>query len=152
MHFFVLADPLFQDGDPLVKDRRNQTQDNDGHYHLVHTEGLLAVDDQISKSGIRSQKFTDDNAYQTEPYVYLHAADDDRNGRGQEDLEKDISPGSAKSPDQFDLFRIGLLKVCKKGHDGAEEGHRNGCDYDGFPVISQPYDQKWSQGRLGKAV
>ena len=38
MHFFVLADPLFQDGDPLVKDRRDQTQDNDGHYHLVHTE------------------------------------------------------------------------------------------------------------------
>ena len=67
---------FLQPVDALIQDCGHQAQDDDGGHQRIHLKYLAGVDDQVSQTGTAGEKLTDDDTYQTQADVYLHAADD----------------------------------------------------------------------------
>ena len=102
---------MFDHLDRLVEQQGDDAQDDDACDYHVELEDLRAVNDEVAKSTPCGKKFTDDDAYQRKPDVHLRSAQQNRQGTGQDDLEKGILLSSAERVDKSDLLGIGSLTV-----------------------------------------
>ena len=124
----------------------DHAQDYDGHQYPRQLKRLGTVDDQVSKSLSCTNKFSDDHAYQAEPDIYLHNAEDQRNRRGQHDLGQLLFFSAAKGFDKLQLFRVSLAETGLEIDHGAKDSHRHACNNDGADICAQPYNKKWCKG------
>lgn len=72
--FFI---PVFRPLDTLIERHGDQAQQDDGGNDHMHLEDLRTVDDQISQPPSGSKEFSDDNADQGKPDIYLYGTEQD---------------------------------------------------------------------------
>lgn len=80
---FLFA-PMLQPLDDLVQRHGNDTQDDNGCNHHIELENLASINDQITKPPSGCQEFTDDDTDKGQANIYLHRAEYNRNGSGQD--------------------------------------------------------------------
>lgn len=66
--------PVLRVLDELVKSHGDHAQYDDACDDKMELEYLTAVNDQITESSAGGEKFSDDNAYESQTDIYFHCA------------------------------------------------------------------------------
>lgn len=71
-------------------------------------ENLTSVNNQIPQPIPGSDELSDHHSHQTEPDIYLHDADNQRDRGGQDDLEEGVLFCAVEGIDQLDFVFAGF--------------------------------------------
>ncbi len=151
-HFKLNFDSVFNELDGFIEPKGDETEDNDAGDDHIQLKYLGTIDNQVSQAAPCRKEFSDDDAYQSQAYIYLGRAEQNGNGAGEHHPEESVTFTAAQSVYQSDFFRIYLLEAGIKADDGAEDSHGYACNDNGFGSGAEPYDEQRRQCGFGQAV
>lgn len=148
----LLLITFFDKSKQLIKHHSQNTQDDNAEHHVIQSEDLAAVDNEIPQAGIGCQKFADNDTHQTEADIDFQVADDGGDACGQNNIAQNVPAGAAKGFDQQQFVAVNVDKGCIQIDNSAENGHSHTADNNGFHVISKPYNKDWGKSCFWQAV
>ena len=151
-HFKLDFDSVFDELDGFIETQGDETEDNDAGDDHIQLKYLGTIDNQVSQAAPCRKEFSDDDAYQSQAYIYLGRAEQNGNGAGEHHPEESVTFTAAQSVYQSDFFRVDLLEAGIKADDGAEDSHGYACNDNGFGSGAKPYDEQRSQRGFGQTV
>ena len=108
----LLLITFFDKSKQLIKHHSQNTQDDNAEHHVIQSEDLAAVDNEIPQAGIGCQKFADNDTHQTEADIDFQVADDGGDACGQNNIAQNVPAGAAKGFDQQQFVAVNVDKGC----------------------------------------